>query len=322
MAQSDNVAQTAEYDYIVIGSGSSGAIVAARLSEDSNSKVLLLEAGKEDKSIWFRIPLGFAKVHYDPEVTWQLMTEPEPRLNNRSVFCPRGKVLGGSSSTNGLLYVRGSPVDYSIWQQKGARGWSYDEVLPYFKKAEKQGRGADHYHGGDGPLAVEDCAWSNPIADAFIQSCIATGIPRNDDFCGKELEGAGYYQYTTNNGRRSSTAVAYLRPAQSRQNLKIETEALVTRIELDGKIATGVLYERGGQLHRAKARAEIIVSGGAINSPQILQLSGIGPAALLREHGIEVQHELAGVGENLQDHVIAKRTWETSSDATIACPDS
>ena len=317
MERQADIEHAGDFDYIVVGSGSAGAVVAARLAEDPASRVLLLEAGGEDKGTWFRVPLGFTKVHFDPGVTWQLRTEPEPRLNDRRIFCPRGRVLGGSSSTNGLLYVRGSPVDYGIWRQLGARGWSYDEVLPYFKKSERQARGADGYHGDTGPLAVEDCAWKNPIADAFIESCVASGITRNPDFCGKELEGSGYYQYTTDKGRRASTATAYLKPARRRQNLQVVTEAVVTAVELNGRTATGVRYERDGRRYRAGANGEVVVSSGAIHSPQILQLSGIGPGSLLRAHGIEVRHDLPGVGENLQDHVIAKRTWETTSNATL-----
>ncbi|KQX25658.1 MULTISPECIES: GMC family oxidoreductase [unclassified Sphingomonas] len=309
--------ETTNYDFIVIGSGSSGAIVAARLSEDPRTRVLLLEAGKEDSGIWFHIPLGFAKVHFAEDTTWRHETDPEPRLGDRRIPWFRGKVLGGSSSTNGMVYVRGAPTDYALWGQMGARGWSYEEILPFFKKAERQQRGADDYHGGDGPLAVEDGGWRNPLADAFIQSAAAIGIPRNDDFSGPSMEGAGYYQLTTSKGRRASTSAAYLRPARHRPNLHILTQALVTRIEIQDKRAVAVHFERGGTMHRAAAAGEIIVSAGAVNSPHILQLSGIGPAALLREYGIEVVHELPGVGENLQDHVIAKRVWKTSSNDTL-----
>lgn len=309
--------QTNSYDYIVIGSGSSGSIVASRLTEDPNVTVLLIEAGRQDSNPWLRVPLGFAKVHFDESLTWRHKTDPEPNLDNRELPWFRGKVLGGSSSINGLIYVRGDKLDYSIWRQLGAVGWSYEDVLPYFKKAERQQRGADAYHGADGPLGVEDAAWKNPLADAWIDAAVNTGIPRNDDFTGKSLEGAGYYQMTTYKGRRASTASAYLKPARNRPNLHIITEALVTKVDIENRVATGITWQRAGLTERALARREVIVSGGAINSPQILQLSGIGPADLLRQHGIEVKHELKGVGENLSDHLLSKRVYRVNSKDTF-----
>jgi choline dehydrogenase len=308
---------TSEYDYVVIGSGSSGAIVATRLSENPRNKVLLLEAGGEDKGIWFHIPLGFAKIAFAEKNIWRHETEPEPQLGDRRIPWFRGKVLGGSSTTNGMVYVRGSPVDFALWHQLGATGWAFEDVLPYFKKAELQQHGESAFHGGYGPLSVEDGGWRNPLADAFIDAAEIVGLPRNDDFSGPTLEGAGYYQLTTNRGRRASTASAYLKPVRKRSNLHILTNALVTKIAVSNRRATAVLFERGGKMHRATAAIEIIVSGGAVNSPQILQLSGIGPADLLRRHGIEVVHHLPGVGENLQDHVIAKQVWRTEDPNTL-----
>lgn len=312
-----SLSEIASYDYIVVGSGSSGAIVASRLSEDRSVDVLLVEAGKTDSNPWLAIPLGFAKVHFDERLTWRHETEPEPNMNNRRIPWYRGKVLGGSSSINALVYVRGTPLDYATWRQMGAKSWSYEDVLPYYKKAERQQRGADAYHGADGPLGVEDPAWKNPLADAWIQSAINVGLPANDDFSGATLEGAGYYQLTTDKGRRASTASAYLKPARNRSNLHVSTECLVTRIEVRQGAATGISYLQGGETKQASARREVILSAGAIMSPQLLQLSGIGPAAVLKANGIDVVHDLPGVGENLNDHVIAKRVYRVDSGDTF-----
>lgn len=311
------MSQITTYDYIVIGSGSSGSIVAARLSEDPSVSVLLLEAGKEDTNPWLKVPLGFAKVQFDESLTWRFHTEPEPHLDNRRIPWFRGKVVGGSSSINGLIYVRGCPLDYRIWRQLGAEGWSYEDVLPFFKRAERFEHGGNEFHGADGPLGVEDAAWRNPLADAWIQAAVSCGIPRNDDFTGRNLEGAGYYQMTTYKGRRASTASAYLKPARKRKNLHIVTEALVSRIDIKERRATGVTYFRGDQTVSAIAQREVILSGGAVNSPQILQLSGVGPAELLKENGIPVVHNLPGVGENLNDHLLSKRVYRVNSRDTF-----
>lgn len=308
---------TTDYDYIVVGGGSGGAVVAARLSEDSRNNVLLLEAGPEDHGRWLRVPMGFAKVLADPRFMWHFESEPEPELNGRRISALRGKVLGGSSSVNGLLYLRGTPSDYAVWRQMGAAGWSYDEVLPFFRKAQRQQRGADEFHGDQGDLGVEDARWVNPLADAFLDAAAEVGIPRTPDFCRRDIAGSGYYQMTTSKGRRSSTATAFLEPARRRPNLHIVTDALVTRIEFDGREASGVVYDRSGASHRATARREIILAAGSFATPQLLQLSGVGPAALLASVGIDVVHELGGVGENLMDHILPKRSYTTTSPHTF-----
>jgi choline dehydrogenase len=302
------------FDYIVVGGGSSGAVVAARLSEDPSATVLLLEAGKKSSNLWLRIPLGFGKVYFMERFGWGYATDPEPELNGRSISCPRGKVLGGSSAINGLVYIRGTPVDYSIWQQAGATGWSYDEVLPFYRKSERQQRGPDEFHGATGPLGVEDPGWHNTLADAFIEAAVNSGLPRNPDFNGPSLSGAGYYQLNTWKGVRSSSA-AYL--ASAKKNLKIETESLVCRVDVQSGVAEGVFYKKAGKIIYAKASKEVILSAGAFNTPKILQLSGIGPAALLRGIGIDVKVDLAGVGENLSDHFTVARIYQVAHDQTL-----
>jgi choline dehydrogenase len=293
-----------EADFIVVGAGSAGCAVAARLSEDPATRVLLLEAGGEDRNRWIHIPLGFGKTFADPSVNWCYQTEPDPGAADRRVFWPRGKVLGGSSSINGMVYIRGQAEDFDHWRQLGNTGWSFEDVLPYFKRSEHQMRGPDAYHGTGGALCVSDVA-QHPICEAFIQSAIELGFRRNDDFNGAIQEGVGYHQTTTRNGRRCSTAVGYLRPAMARPNLRIVTNALAEKITFDGRRATGATFRQDGRLVTARAAREVILCGGAVNSPQLLMLSGIGPREHLMELGIPVLHNLAGVGQSLQDHYSA-----------------
>jgi choline dehydrogenase len=294
---------TAEFDYVIIGAGSAGCVLANRLSANGRHSVLLLEAGPKDTNIWIHVPIGYGKLFKEKSVNWMYQTEPEPGLGGRQVFQPRGKVLGGSSSINGLLYVRGQHEDFDRWRQRGNVGWGYDDVLPYFKKAENQQRGADDYHGSDGPLSVSDWRHEDPLSEAFVKAAVETGIPFNPDFNGASQEGAGFFQTTTRRGRRASSAYSYLKPAKNRGNLHIETSALAQRIVFEGKRARAVEYKQNGNLRTALARKEILVSGGAYNSPQLLQLSGVGPADLLKARGIDVVLDAPGVGNDLQDHL-------------------
>jgi choline dehydrogenase len=310
-------AEVLEFDYIVVGAGSAGCVLANRLSADGKHSVLLLEAGPKDTNLWIHVPLGYGKLFKEKTVNWMYQTEPEPELNGRQVFQPRGKVLGGSSSINGLLYVRGQHEDYDRWRQRENAGWGYDDVLPYFKKAENQQRGANKYHGAGGPLPVSNLGHADPLSAAFIEAAAQTGIPRNADFNGATQEGAGYFQTTTRYGRRASTAVAYLGPARSRTNLQIETSALAQRILFEGRRAVAVEYRKEGSLRTARVREEILVSSGAYNSPQLLQLSGVGPAELLRRHGIDVVLDAAGVGNDLQDHLQVRVVMRCTQRITL-----
>ncbi|HZS85662.1 MAG TPA: choline dehydrogenase [Stellaceae bacterium] len=291
-----------EADYVIIGAGSAGCVLANRLSEDPTCRVVVIEAGGKDRSIWIHIPIGYGKTITDRRVNWCYETEPDEGVAGRRIFWPRGKVLGGSSSINGLVYIRGQAEDYDHWRQLGNPGWSFADVLPYFKKSEHQMRGADALHGVGGPLCVSNLGERHPLCEAFIEEAVALGIPRNEDFNGPSQEGVGYYQLTTRNGRRCSTAIAFLRPAMRRGNLRVLTHALAERILFEGRRAVGVSVRRGGETLRLRARREVILAAGAINSPQTLLLSGIGPAEELARHGILVIHELPGVGRNLQDH--------------------
>jgi choline dehydrogenase len=317
MAGASIAADAGEFDYIVVGAGSAGCVLANRLTADGKYSVLLLEAGPRDRNMWIHIPIGYAKLFKNPKLNWMYQTEAEPELDGRSIFQPRGKVLGGSSSINGLIYIRGQHADYDRWRQLGNVGWGYDDILPYFKRAENQQRGSSDYHGVGGPLNVSDQRQADPLSDAFIQAAGQVGIPANADFNGAAQEGAGYYQTTTRHGRRGSTARTYLRAARQRRNLKIETNALAQRIVFAGKRATGVEYRASGQLWSARARREVLVSSGAFNSPQLLQLSGVGPGDLLRQHGIDVVHEAAGVGGSLQDHLQVRIVMRCSQAITL-----
>lgn len=300
-----------EVDYAIVGAGSSGCVIANRLSADPKTSVALLEAGGPDRNPWIHIPVGYFKTMHNPSVDWCYRTEPDPGLNGRSIDWPRGKVLGGSSSLNGLLYVRGQKEDYDRWRQMGNVGWGWDDVLPLFKRSEDQERGEDEFHGIGGPLAVSNMRIQRPICDAWVAAAQTAGYPFNPDYNGANQEGVGYFQLTTRNGRRCSAAVAYLKPIRNRQNLNVITHALVSRIELDGKRATGLIYrDRSGQMKTLKVRREIILSGGAINSPQILMLSGIGDPDHLKDNGLEPIHALPGVGKGLQDHLQARLVFK------------
>jgi len=293
-----------ETDFIVVGAGSAGCAVAARLSEDPATRVVLVEAGGEDRNRWIHIPLGFGKTFADPSVNWCYETEPDPGAADRRVFWPRGKVLGGSSSINGMVYIRGQAEDFDHWRQLGNTGWSFEDVLAYFTRSEHQTRGADAYHGTGGPLCVSDVA-QHPICEAFIQAAVELGFPRNDDFNGASQDGVGYHQTTTRNGRRCSTAVGYLWPAMARPNLRVITNALSEKLIFDGRRAIGVQFRQDAGLVTARASRGVILCGGAVNSPQLLMLSGIGPREHLMELGIPVLHHLPGVGQSLQDHYSA-----------------
>src|SRR6185503_18951906 len=257
--------------------------------------VLLLEAGGEDRDIWIHIPLGYGRHFTNPEVNWLYETEPEAECHGRRVIQPRGKVIGGSSSINGLLYIRGQAEDFDHWRQLGNAGWSFTDVLPYFRRAEDQQRGEDELHGVGGPLSVRDVSEGHPLCDAFIDACEQAGLPRTEDFNGPTQEGAGYFQLTTRNGRRWSTARGYLKPARKRHNLAVVSNALTTRILFEGRRAVGVEYVKDGARHIARASGEVILASGAFNSPQLLQLSGVGPAELLQQHGIKVIADMKGV---------------------------
>ncbi|CAL75744.1 choline dehydrogenase, a flavoprotein; alcohol dehydrogenase [Bradyrhizobium sp. ORS 278] len=309
--------QELEFDYVVVGAGSAGCVLANRLSSDGRHTVLLLEAGPKDTNIWIHVPLGYGKLFKEKTVNWMYQTEPEPGLDGRSVFQPRGKVLGGSSSINGLLYVRGQHEDYDRWRQRGNVGWGYDDVLPYFKRAENQSRGADDYHGTGGPLPVSDWRHEDPLSEAFVKAAVETGLPFNGDFNGASQEGAGFFQTTTRRGRRASSAVSYLRPALGRSNLHVETDALAQRILFEGRRACGVTFSQRGRLRTARARKEVLVSSGAYNSPQLLQLSGVGPADLLKQHGIDVVLDAPGVGADLQDHLQVRIVMRCSQRITL-----
>jgi choline dehydrogenase len=309
--------ETFEFDYVIVGAGSAGCVLANRLSADGKNSVLLLEAGPRDTNLWIHVPLGYGRLFKEKTVNWMYQTEPEPGLDGRSVFQPRGKVLGGSSSINGLLYIRGQHEDYDRWRQHGNNGWGFDDVLPYFKKAEDQRRGADDFHGVGGPLPVCDLGHPDPVSAAFITAAAESGLPVNPDFNGASQEGAGFFQTTTRHGRRASAAVAYLRSARGRSNLHVETSALAQRIVFNGRRADAVEYRQAGALKTARARKEVLVSGGAFNSPQLLQLSGIGPAELLRKHGIDVVLDAPGVGHDLQDHLQVRVVMRCSQPITL-----
>ena len=296
---------TKTYDYIIIGAGSAGCVLAYRLGAKPDSKILVLEAGGQD---WFfnwkiHMPAAFAYPLANDKLNWAYHAEPDPFMDGRRMYCPRGRVIGGSSSINGMCYIRGHALDYDSWAQMGLTGWSYSEILPYFRKAETRDLGPDDYHGGDGPLHVSRGHTPQPLFKAWVEAGRQAGYPVTADLNGYQQEGLGPMDMTTYRGRRWSAAKAYLRPAMKRGNVDVEIRALTSRLLFEGKRAVGVEYSQGGQVKQARASREVIVSGGAINSPQILMLSGIGPADHLRQHGINVVQDLPGVGQNLQDHL-------------------
>ena len=307
----------AEFDYIIVGAGSAGCVLANRLTEDGSATVLLLEAGGRDTSPMIHIPVGYAKTLKDPKVNWLYATEADPTSGDRPHVWPRGKVLGGSSSINGLLYVRGQAADYDNWAQAGCAGWSHADVLPYFRRAEGNERLKDDLHGTDGPLNVSDITDHHPVSDAVIAAGMEAGLPFNDDVNGASQDGISYFQLTVKNGRRWSAAMAYLRPALGRANLTVVTGAHAERVVIDHGRATGVRYRVDGASTTATARREVILSGGAVNSPQLLELSGIGDPEMLRAAGIEVRAALPGVGANLQDHYVVSMQYRLQDCVSV-----
>lgn len=311
------------YDYVIVGAGSAGCVLANRLSANPAHRVLLLEAGPPDRNPWIHVPLGYGKNIDNAAINWCFQSQPEAYCHGQTYFLPRGKVLGGTSAINGMVYVRGQAEDFDGWAQSGCRGWSYEDVLPYFVKCETNSRGASELHGGDGPLRVSDVGEQTVICKAMLAAGEEIGIPRNEDLNGRVQEGIGWHQATISDGRRSSTAVAYLKPIRNRANLDVQTNAMARRVLFEGKRATGIEYDvggaGGGSENRRTAHADkaVILSGGAYGSPQLLELSGIGNPARLAELGIPVLHALPGVGENLQDHFVGHLRWRVKNARTF-----
>jgi len=308
-------------DYIIIGAGSAGCVLANRLSEDGNNQVLLLEAGAPDKKQEIHIPAAFSKL-FQSEVDWNYTTEPQAQVNGREMFWPRGKMLGGSSSINAMIYQRGHPTDYDGWAALGNEEWSWEDMLPYFKKSENQEQGESEFHNVGGPLNVTELQEVNPLSLAFVEAAAQAGYSHNDDFNDGEQEGFGLYQVTQKKGSRFSSAIAYLRPALKRDNLQAETEAQVTRLLIEDGRCVGVEYTQKGQTHQVQANREVLLCGGTINSPQLLLLSGIGPANHLQDMGIEVAMDLPGVGQNLQDHLAIATAWYCKEKISLASAES
>ena len=317
MAPKNMAQDIGSFDFIVTGAGSAGCVMAARLSESGKYRVLLLEAGGKDSNPWIHIPMGYAKLFNNPAVNWMFDSEPEEELEGRTMYQPRGKVLGGTSSINGMIYIRGTPSDYDEWRQRGCEGWSWDDVLPFFRKAEDQVRGSSDLHGVGGPLRVSDQPRHWPLAQAMVEAGRQAGLPANADFNGPTQEGVGWYQTTTRDKRRGSTAVSYLHPAKGRQNLVVQTRAHATRLLIENGRAVGVEFQTPGGLKSARAGVEVIVSGGVYGSPQLLLLSGLGPAEQLQRFNIPVIRDMPGVGANLRDHFYLQMVYRCAQPITV-----
>ncbi|MEQ6900594.1 GMC family oxidoreductase N-terminal domain-containing protein [Nocardioides sp. YIM 152588] len=305
------------YDYVVIGAGSGGAVVAGRLSEDPGTRVLLIEAGGSHRKMAVRVPAAFAQ-QFHTDLDWDYTTEPEPHLDGRRIYHPRGRMLGGCSSQNAMIYIRGNRADFDGWAEAGAKGWSYDEVLPYFRRSEHNSRGADALHGGDGPQYVEDPRSPNEVSQRMVEAMVEAGLPRNDDFNGAEQVGAGLYQVTQHRGRRWTTADGWIAPARRRKNFTVWTDSTVLRLALAGGAVAGVDVEREGRRVTVRAEREVVLAAGAFGTPHVLMLSGVGPADHLREHGVDVVVDNPNVGAHLMDHPMYVANWETSATGTLA----
>ena len=304
------------FDYVIVGGGTAGCVLANRLTADGRARVLVLEAGPEDRYLWIHIPIGYGKTMFHPVYNWGFRTDPDPGMDGRRIYWPRGRGLGGSSSINGLIYVRGQPEDYDRWARDGNAGWGWHEVLPYFVRSEGNERGASATHGADGPLKCSDIGEKHELIEAIIDGAGELGVPRTDDFNGGVQEGVGYYQLFTDHGWRCSTAVGYLKPARSRANLRVETNAHATRLLVKDGRASGVEYRQGGETKQVAAAREVILAAGALQSPQLMLLSGIGPPAHLQAMGVPVMHALPGVGENLQDHLQLRLIYKCTKPIT------
>ena len=306
------------YDYVIVGSGTAGSVLANRLGEDAEMSICVLEAGGRDLNPFIHVPAGFMKTLVDPRVNWCYEMSSSDGTAGRTVMQPRGKTLGGSSSINGHVYNRGQRLDFDVWAQHGNRGWGYADVLPYFKRSERrEGEGDDTFRGREGPFVVTDIDWDHPLCNAFIDGAVSLGIPRNPDYNGASQDGVGYFQRSIYKRRRMSAARAYLRPARARGNVTVMTGAHASRILFEGRVARGVEFQAGGEMHQVRAHVCVLLCGGSINSPQLLQLSGVGPGSLLQERGIEVRHPLAGVGENLRDHYAVRTVARVKNTDTI-----